>query len=524
MSRRVKRRVHLAILAALTVVLRLPYLTERSLWFDEASSWQTASFTFTDMMNSLRLNVHMPLYYVLLRAWMEGFGDSVASLRGLSVLFGTLSVVLMYEFGRELYLCSGATRKGHASSPHFRGHEFALMIAGLVAVSPFQVHAAIEARMYSLGTALTALSSWILLRALRRVNSTATWMAYSLASLALLYTHHYGILTVTVQYGFILAYAIYRYATNARDYARRLFFHAAGFGIATLVAYVPGLFILLGQVKRVREDYWIRPMSWWTVPNTFSEFTVPFAHESGLGQAGPYILLLFAICCLVVANRGAKRGDAFVLISAIGPMCLAATISLATPIWYYRYFRFAHLFILAAVVLATWRVTRTSPRARAILFADLVVGMVLAYILFWKTLDIPNGPGPRGAVERILAMSRGGEIIVTTDYMQYFPAKYYVGGRGKVQLLWTGPDHAWGPHLVRPSDLISPGELSNCLGSGVWVLSSTPRSAVLPSIDRLEPESSFTVPFYQPLHRTLYANRYRVRSRPRGGPEHEYSH
>ena len=41
---------------------------------------------------SLRLNVHLPLYYLVLKVWMGVFGDSVAAIRGLSVACGALTV------------------------------------------------------------------------------------------------------------------------------------------------------------------------------------------------------------------------------------------------------------------------------------------------------------------------------------------------------------------------------------------------------------------------------------------------
>jgi uncharacterized membrane protein YjgN (DUF898 family) len=52
----------LTAVAAVALAFRLPYLTTRSLWYDESSSWQTAKFSFPEMLRSVRLNVHLPLY------------------------------------------------------------------------------------------------------------------------------------------------------------------------------------------------------------------------------------------------------------------------------------------------------------------------------------------------------------------------------------------------------------------------------------------------------------------------------
>ncbi len=54
----------------------------RSLWYDESSSWQTAKFSFPEMIRSVRLNVHLPLYYTLLKGWMAVWGESVVVAAG----------------------------------------------------------------------------------------------------------------------------------------------------------------------------------------------------------------------------------------------------------------------------------------------------------------------------------------------------------------------------------------------------------------------------------------------------------
>ena len=91
----------LSVIAA-AVALRLVHLSDRSIWYDEASSWQTARYGWTDFLRSISLNVHLPLYYLLLKGWMSVFGESAAAIRGMSVFFGIATVVLMGLFGREL--------------------------------------------------------------------------------------------------------------------------------------------------------------------------------------------------------------------------------------------------------------------------------------------------------------------------------------------------------------------------------------------------------------------------------------
>jgi uncharacterized membrane protein len=102
----------LAAIVAVAVLARVPYLTTRSIWYDEASSWQTASFPVVELPRRLRLNVHLPLYYLVLKGWITLFGDSVAALRGLSVASGATTVAAVYLLSREAYLASSLARSG----------------------------------------------------------------------------------------------------------------------------------------------------------------------------------------------------------------------------------------------------------------------------------------------------------------------------------------------------------------------------------------------------------------------------
>lgn len=134
-----------------------------------------------DTIKSLAIDdaQHPPIYYVLVRLWVQGLGNSVGVTRSFSALVSLLVFPCVYGLCRELF---DSLLVGWVS-------------IALIAVSPFHVLYAQEAREYSLWTVTILLSSWAILRALRitkkavnTINIKKTWGVYA-ATLALgLYT------------------------------------------------------------------------------------------------------------------------------------------------------------------------------------------------------------------------------------------------------------------------------------------------------------------------------------------------
>jgi uncharacterized membrane protein len=93
---------------------------------------------------------HSPLYYLIARFWVQIFGNSIVILRSLSAWISLLVLPCTYWLCRELFI-----------SP-----TIPWIATGIVAISPFHVLYAQEAREYSLWTVTILLSSAALLKAL----------------------------------------------------------------------------------------------------------------------------------------------------------------------------------------------------------------------------------------------------------------------------------------------------------------------------------------------------------------------
>ena len=102
------------------------------LWYDEACSRAVATDKSGIMNNLINIDLqHSPLYFVLLKFWINIFGQSEFVMRSLSFVFGIMTVVLSYVVAKKI-------------SPK------PLYPALICAVSPVLVLFSAEVRMYSM--------------------------------------------------------------------------------------------------------------------------------------------------------------------------------------------------------------------------------------------------------------------------------------------------------------------------------------------------------------------------------------
>ncbi len=120
--------------------------------------YPTDQRTISDTLNSLAESPqHPPLYFLLGRVWVKLWGHSEATLRALSATISLLIFPSLYWLCQELL--------GLAPNP--ASHTTTWLAIALVAVSPFHLLYAQEARQYSLWMVLILVASAALLRALR---------------------------------------------------------------------------------------------------------------------------------------------------------------------------------------------------------------------------------------------------------------------------------------------------------------------------------------------------------------------
>jgi hypothetical protein len=121
-----------------------------------------------------------------------------------------------------------------------------------------------------------------------------------------------------------------------------------------------------------------------------------------------------------------------------------------------------------------------------------------------------EGRGVRGAMEFVLANRKPDEMIVALDAIQHFPAKNYLGGRARIAMVEPGPDLFWGWHVIRPADLITPEQLEEEAGRGVWLIGTLATPTITARLASTSPIDQQVFTYYNDLHARVYVHHYRI--------------
>jgi 4-amino-4-deoxy-L-arabinose transferase-like glycosyltransferase len=161
-----QRLLSLTVLLLVALGVRLLGIELQPLWWDEGFSLYFATESTPRLLELTSLDIHPPLYYLLLQGWYQMVGVGALQSRWFSVLVGVLAIPLGWRVAHDLF-----------------GKRTAWLTALLLTISPFHIYYSQEVRMYGLMVVLTlaAVIAW------RRRK----WVALGLALLAGLLTQYY---------------------------------------------------------------------------------------------------------------------------------------------------------------------------------------------------------------------------------------------------------------------------------------------------------------------------------------------
>ncbi|MBD0264677.1 MAG: glycosyltransferase family 39 protein [Tolypothrix sp. Co-bin9] len=319
-------RVLIIVLLLLGIFFRFGNLDKKVYWFDEAfTSLRLSGYTeaevvqqlsqtrvvgvedlqkyqrinpdkgLKDTINSLALEdiQHPPLYYLIARFWMQLFGNSITASRSLTALISLFAFPCIYWLCLEL----------------FNSASVGWVAIALMAISPFQVLYAQEAREYSLWTVTILLSSIVLLKALQfnknrsLARKVSAWGIYAATVSFGLYTFPFSAL-VTLGHGvYIWIVGRFRFTNTLGAYLLAV--------LGGFITFIPWILVLINNSSQFDKTLgwtnlamsrllwlrvWLRNISC-----SFLDFNVDSRTSWGISLVfGILVLLLVALICYAI--------------------------------------------------------------------------------------------------------------------------------------------------------------------------------------------------------------------------------
>ena len=240
------------------------------IWYDEAYSAYIIRGSFSDIWQMTALDVHPPFYYFCLKIWTGLFGHSEFALRSMSVFFAAVGLVLAYVLFRRWF-----------------GKRTANLASFFMALSPFLVRYAQEARMYGLVFAIVIGASLVLDVALKEKKKLA-WFCYAILIALGMWTHYFAALAWIAH---LLYIAYYLHEHGLRKDVFWMYPLA-------VFCFLPWLPTAIKQFLDVQNGFWIPEVS---INTPVGIFTQGLMLEKPENVTDWRAFLLIATLCAVMA-------------------------------------------------------------------------------------------------------------------------------------------------------------------------------------------------------------------------------
>ncbi|WP_265443156.1 glycosyltransferase family 39 protein [Acetivibrio straminisolvens] len=304
-----------------------------TLWYDESYSAAIINHSIPDIIRITAADSHPPLYFIMLKIFSAVFGRSETALRLLSVL-GVLALAA---------LGTGPVRRVFGK---FTG----MIYTFCVIAAPISVSIGQETRMYTWAAFFVTASALYGYLAIQQ-GKTSDWIKFGLTTLASAFTHYYALLAVTILNVLLFAWVLLGFIIKKDKKNLTSYLITAG---AVVLCYLPWIFILFNQAKRVSKSFWIPPITedvlWQTLAYPFRAKFLKFrTAEIFLFVAA--VLILWGLVLSIIKRK--KEGLMSLLALLVYSLTLISAIVLSyiiRPLLVERYiFPVTGVFILSFV-------------------------------------------------------------------------------------------------------------------------------------------------------------------------------
>ena len=443
--------IALILLLISSLLVRIISLLKSSIWHDEGFSLMLASRSPLDIWLGSARDVHPPLYYEILHFWTEIFGNSVLSVRSLSLVAGIIVVWLGYQIA---FMIS-------------KKRNVALLAGLLLSLNPFLIRYSQEVRMYGILGVFLLIAIIGLIKVSKDSKDWFGYVLYVIGVSAGLYTHYFTAMVVIAFWIYIVSiYFIKNKITLITNWRWWLA------NILALLIFLPWVPSMMAQFTRAQGLGWLSKTSIRTLNDTVWQF-ITFTDARQILILIYWlvpILILGLVAYVCIKDRSKEKFSRLLALFTFLPLIMAIMISFIRPVFHERYFVFSAIGLCLMMALAIYYIFLNN-KYLAISIALIIVLIQLVGI---RNVYAQSNHQMSRVMGFINQNYQTGDKIISGELYVYFDGSYY-NKTGSNFLLYTGNGR---PNGYGESGLIYDknvylDNLRNIPSGRVWILGKT---------------------------------------------------
>lgn len=316
---------YLIILFSINFFIRILHAGSMYYWLDETSSIFISQKSIATIIRESFSVPNPPLYFILLKGWINIFGMSEFSTRALSVIFSSATIFVLYYFSRKFF-----------------NSEMAIYISLIFTLAQIQLYFSHETRGYTIIVFMSALSFYFYLLTVNKPG-ILNLIKYILTNTVLLYIHPVPVILIIIQF-----ICLFLYFKNNRK------------GSLYIIAGQLFTAILFGSW--VLKNSWVSKMQSWIPspgPKQLKEMLITYLNTEFIYYMAIALLLIFIVILVIQVTQKKSvfediRSFLLLLLWGIFPILLIYLISQYSSRWDTRYMLFATpgLYLLIAFIIS----------------------------------------------------------------------------------------------------------------------------------------------------------------------------
>lgn len=284
------------------------------IWLDESFSIHMVDHSLGEIINFTASDVHPPLYYFILKLFVQIAGNHMIVLRIASIIPFLAMILIVGLFTSKVI-----------------NPKVGILSMVIMCAAPSILMYSTEIRMYS-WCQLFVVCSVIISYKLARKDNTILWVLFCGVNALAAYTHYFAGMAVMI----VAVCLIINIIITKVDFRKR-FVKWLIANVCTVILYIPWLTVFINQLQSVKEDYWIAAF---TLSDLGKYATFVFGKFPGFFAIIYAIIVCAAIVLLIVRRKKIKTFQFATLNSVIffgyilGGILLSVII---TPVFVQRY-------------------------------------------------------------------------------------------------------------------------------------------------------------------------------------------